>query len=49
MLKCSFSTMAAVTFVPTGRETHDGAVADTITLLLTGVGGSYRKLRAPVP
>lgn len=49
MLKCSFSTMAAVTFVPTGRETHDGAVAGSITPLLTGVGGSYRKLRAPVP
>lgn len=48
MLKCSFSTMAAVSFVLTGRKTHDGAVADTITLLLTGVGGSYRKLRAPV-
>lgn len=49
MLKCSFSTMAAVCFVPTGRETHDGAVADTITPLQTGVDGSYRKLRAPVP
>ena len=48
MLKCSFSTMAAVSFVPTGRETHDGPVADTVTPLLTGVGGSYRKLRAPV-
>ncbi len=49
MLKCSFSTMAALSFIPTGRETHDGAVADTITPLLTGVGGSYRKLRALVP
>lgn len=49
MLKCSFSTIAAVSFVPTGRETYDGAVADTITPLLAGVGGSYRKLRAPVP
>lgn len=49
MLKCSFSTMAALSFIPTGRETHDEAVADTITPLLTGVGGSYRKLRAPVP
>ena len=41
--------MAAVSFVPTGRKTHDGAVADTITPLQTGVGGSYRKLRALVP
>lgn len=49
MLKCSFSTIAAISFVPTGRETHDGSVADTITPLLTGVGGSYRKLRALVP
>ena len=49
MLKCSFSTMAAVSFVPTGRETLDEDVADTITPLLTGVGGSCRKLRAPVP
>lgn len=49
MLKCSFSTMAAVSFVPTGREILDEAVADTITPLLTGVGGSYRKLRALVP
>lgn len=49
MLKCSFSIIAAVSFVPTGREAHDGAVADYITPLLTGVGGSYRKLRAPVP
>lgn len=49
MLKCSFSAMAALSFIPTGRETHDEAVADTITPLLTGVGGSYRKLRAPVP
>lgn len=49
MLKCSFSTVAAVSFVPTGRETHDGAVADTITPLLTSDGGSYRKLRALVP
>lgn len=49
MLKCSFSTMAAVSFVPTGREAHDGAVADTITPLLTSDGGSYRKLRALVP
>lgn len=48
MLKCSFSTMAAVSFVPTGRETHDGAVADTAIPLLTGDGGSYRKLRALV-
>lgn len=49
MLKCSFSTMAALSFIPTGRETHDEAVADTVTPLLTGVGGSCRKLRAPVP
>lgn len=49
MLKCSFSTMAAVTFVPKGRETHDGAVADSVTSLLTVDGGSYRKLRALVP
>lgn len=49
MLKCSFSTVAAVSFVPTGRETHDGAVADTVMPLLTGDGGSYRKLRALVP
>ena len=49
MLKCSFSTKAAVSFVPTGRKTHDEAVADTVTPLLTGVGGSYRKLRALVP
>lgn len=49
MLKCSFSTVAAVSFVPTGRETHDGAVADTVTPLLTSDGGSYRKLRALVP
>lgn len=49
MLKCSFSTMAAVSFVPMGRETHYGAVADTITPLLTSDGGSYRKLRALVP
>ena len=49
MLICSFSTIAAVSFVPTGRKTHDGAVADTVTPLLTGVGGSYRKLRALVP
>lgn len=49
MLKCSFSTMAALSFIPTGWETHDGAVADTVTPLLTGVGGSYRKLRALVP
>ena len=49
MLKCSFSTVAAVSFVPMGRETHEGAVADTVTPLLTGVGGSYRKLRALVP
>ena len=49
MLKCSFSTMAALSFIPTGRETHGGAVADTVTPLLTGVGGLYRKLRAPVP
>lgn len=46
MLKYSFSTMAAVSFVPTGREPHHGPVADTVTPLLTGVGGSYRKLRA---
>ena len=38
--------MAAVSFVPTWRETHDEPVADTVTPLLTGVGGSYRKLRA---
>lgn len=49
MLKCSFSTMAAVCFVPTGQETHDEAVVDTVTPLLTSVGGSYRKLRALVP
>lgn len=49
MLKCSFIIVAAVSFVPTGLETHDGPVADTITPLLTGVGGSYRKLRALVP
>lgn len=49
MLKCSFSTVTAVSFVPTGLETHDGAVADTITPLLTSDGGSYRKLRALVP
>lgn len=49
MLKCSFSTMTTVSFVPTGRETHDGAVADTVTPLLTVDGGSYRKLRALVP
>ena len=44
MLKCSFSTIAAVSFVPTGREAHDGAVADTITPLLTGVGGDRTEL-----
>lgn len=49
MLKCSFSTMAAVSFVPTEREAHDVPVADTVTPLLTGDGGSYRKLRALVP
>ncbi len=49
MLKCSFSTVVAVSFVPTGRETLDGAVADTVTSLLTVDGGSYRKLRALVP
>lgn len=49
MLKCSFSTVTAVSFVPTGLETHDGPVADTVTPLLTSDGGSYRKLRALVP
>lgn len=49
MLKCSFIIVAAVSSVSKGMETHDGAVADTVTPLLTGDGGSYRKLRALVP